>query len=139
VPVWVSAVNNPKVERLVYALLDTQSDGTIIEDTVFEELSAPAETVKIKLSTLLGKDATVTCKRVTGLRIRRYTSAHYVDLPATYTREFIPLDGEHIPTCQTAKAWFHLASIASEMPPLLDCSVGLLIGYNSRRFSPDKR
>jgi hypothetical protein len=130
VPVWISTVSNPKVERLVYALLDTQSDGTFIEGTVFDELSAPADDVKLKLSTLLGRDVTVVCKRVTGLRIRGYTSAHYVDLPATYTREFIPLNREHIPTCETAKAWFHLAGIASEMPPLLDCRVGLLIGYN---------
>ncbi len=130
VPVWISTINNPKVERLVYALLDTQSDATFIENTIFDELSTPADNIKLKLSTLLGKEVTVACKRVTGLRIRGYTSAHYVDLPATYTRDFIPLNREHIPTCDTARAWFHLETIASEMPPLLDCSASLLIGYN---------
>ncbi|XP_071832987.1 uncharacterized protein [Apostichopus japonicus] len=36
----------------------------------------------------------------------------------------------HIPSCETAKTWNHLTSIASEMPPLMNCKVGLLIGYN---------
>jgi Protein of unknown function (DUF1759) len=104
VPVWISAVDNPSVERLVYALLDTQSDGTFVDETVYKELSVPADSVKLKLSTLLGKDVTVTCKRVTGLRIRGYTSTHYINLPVTYTRDFIPLNREHIPTCETAES-----------------------------------
>ncbi|KAJ8041407.1 hypothetical protein HOLleu_12215 [Holothuria leucospilota] len=44
-----------------------------------------------------------------------------VDLPVTYTRDIIPLDKSHIPTCETAENWDHLSTIASEMPPLLDC------------------
>jgi len=130
VPVWVSTADSPQIERLVYALLDTQSDSTFIEEKVCEELSTATDPVKLKLSTLLGKDVTVTCKRAKGLRVRGYTSTQYVDLPPAYTRDFIPLDREHIPTCETAKSWNHLANIATELPPLLDCEVGLLIGYN---------
>ena len=130
VPVWVSVASNPEVEILVYALLDTQSDSTFIEETICERLSAPTDPVKLKLSTLLGKDVTVACKRARELRVRGYTSTRYISLPPTYTREFIPLDREHIPTCETAKRWSHLVNVCSEIPPLLQCEVGLLIGYN---------
>ncbi|KAK5925579.1 hypothetical protein CgunFtcFv8_018091 [Champsocephalus gunnari] len=35
--------------------------------------------------------------------------------------------------------WKHLADIAQEMPPLIDCGVGLLIGYDcSRALAPRK-
>lgn len=129
-PVWISTADNPRVEKLVYALLDTQSDSTFIEEKVCEELSASTDPVKLKLSTLLGKDVIVGCKRAKGLRIREYTSAQYTDLPSTYTRDFIPLNREHIPTCETAKNWSHLATIAAELPPLMDCEVPLLVGYN---------
>lgn len=130
VPVWLSTVSSPQAEILVYALLDTQSDSTFIEEAVCEKLSVQSDPVNMKLSTLLGKNVTVASKRVRDLRVRGYTSTKYIDLPPAYTQEFIPLNREHIPTCETAKRWNHLSSIASEMPPLLDCSVGLLIGYN---------
>ena len=130
VPVWVSTACNPQREELVYALLDTQSDSTFIEGRVCDELGASTDPIKLKLSTLLGKDVTVTCKRAKGLRIRGYMSAHYIDLPVTYTRDYIPLDRSHIPTGETARSWSHLAHLAPEIPPLLDCDVGLLIGYN---------
>ena len=130
VPVWVSTASNPQVEILTYALLDTQSDTTFIEEAVSGKLSAQSDPVNLKLSTLLGRDVTVACKKLRNLRVRGYTSAKYIDLPPTYTQECIPLDRAHIPTCETAKRWSHLSNIALEMPPLLSCDVGLLIGYN---------
>jgi hypothetical protein len=129
-PVWVSAANNPQAEKLVYVLLDTQSDSTFIDDTICEALSAPADPVKLKLNTLLGRDVTVSCKRAMGLRMRGYSMTNYIDQPPIYTRDYIPLDRRHIPTCATAKGWPHPACIATEMPPLLESDVGLLIGNN---------
>ncbi|PIK33816.1 hypothetical protein BSL78_29367 [Apostichopus japonicus] len=129
-PVWVSSISSPQTEKLVYALLDTQSDSTFIDGSICEELLVPTDPVKLELTTMRGKDSTVVSKRAKGLRVRGYTSSKCIDLPVTYTTDFIPLDKNHIPTCETAKNWNHLASIASEMPPLMDCEVGLLIGYN---------
>ncbi|XP_041789702.1 uncharacterized protein LOC121604290 [Chelmon rostratus] len=51
----------------------------------------------------------------------------------TYTREYIPLEQNSIPTRETAKRWTHLLCIAEEMPNLLDCPVALLIGYDCAR------
>ena len=39
-PVWVSCKNNPIAEKLVYALLDTQSDTTFIDQEVSDSLNA---------------------------------------------------------------------------------------------------
>ncbi|KAL1250801.1 hypothetical protein QQF64_018597 [Cirrhinus molitorella] len=58
-------------------------------------------------------------------------------LPPAYTRDFIPLERSHIPTPETARRWSHLNEIAHEIPMLLNCKVGLLIGYDcSRALAP---
>ena len=84
--------------------------------------------MKLKLSTIFGKDVTIASNRASNLRVKGYSSTKYIDLSLVYIRDFIPLDIRHITTCNTARRWSHLSSIATEMPPLLDCEVGLLIG-----------
>ncbi|KAK0143561.1 hypothetical protein N1851_018301 [Merluccius polli] len=139
VPVWVSTKSNPSNERLVYALLDTQSDTTFIDQAVSDALQAESCPVKLKLTTMLGRDAVLQSYRVTGLQVRSYSSANHIDLPPTYTKDYIPVNRTHIPTCDTAKCWNHLVAIANEIPPLQDCDIGLLIGYNcSRAMAPRK-
>ena len=136
VPVWISTTSNPDYELLTYALLDTQSDSTFIDQHISKELGAPAGDVRLQLSTMLGKNSTVHCKRVTDLRVRGYSSATYVYLPPSYTRD-IPHDRSMIPTRETAMKWNHLTGIANDIPALQDCDVGLLIGYNcSRALAP---
>ncbi len=137
VPVWVSAKQNPNGEKLVYALLDSQSDTTFIDKGVSDALQATTFPVKLKLTTMLGKDTVFQSERVTGLQVRGYKSGNYIDLPPTYTKDCIPANRNHIPTCKVAKNWNHLAVIAGEVPPLQDCDVSLLIGYNcSRSMAP---
>ena len=130
IPVWISTKENPQVEKLVYALLDTQSDSSFTEENLCSQLAAATEPCKLKVTTLLGKDVTVECQKASSLRVRGYTSTRVIDLAPTYTRDSIPLDREHIPTCETAKKWDHFKSITVEIPPLLDIDIGLLIGYN---------
>ena len=130
IPVWISTKENPRVEKLVYALLDTQSDSSFIEENLCSQLAAAIEPCKLKVTTLLGEDVTVDCQKASSLRVRGYTSTRVIDLPPTYTRDSIPLDRQHIPTCETAKKWDHFKSITVEIPPLLDIDIGLLIGYN---------
>lgn len=137
VPVWISATNAPEAETLVYALLDTQSTHTFVDQEVCEKLQAVSEPVKLKLATMVKRDTIVRSQRVQGLKVRGFFSSTCIDLPPAYTRDFIPLERTHIPTCQTASKWKHLANIAQEIPPLMDCAVGLLIGYDcSRALAP---
>ena len=133
VPVWVSSAKNPSKEQLVYALLDTQSDSTFIDQEVSNELQADTYPVKLKLTTMLGKNMITTSERVSGLRVRGFNSCLHIDLPHSYTRDCIPANRDHIPTHDTAKQWSHLTAITDNMPPLLSCDVGLLIGYNCPR------
>ncbi len=137
VPVWVSSAANPYKEKLVYALLDTQSDTTFIDQDLCHELQVKVCPVKLKLTTMMGENAIVNSERVSGLRVRGYSSATHILLPPTYTKDYIPANLEHIPTCETAKHWSHLSPIKDEVPPLLSCEIGLLIGYNcSRALAP---
>ncbi|XP_034454823.1 uncharacterized protein LOC117769793 [Hippoglossus hippoglossus] len=137
VPVWVSSISNPGLEKLVYALLDTQSDTVFVDQDVSQGLQTKAQPVRLKLTTMIGKDALMHSERVSGLRVRGYDSTILIDLPPAYTKDCIPVNRKHIPTCETARHWNHLSTIADEIPPQLECEVGLLIGYNcSRALAP---
>ncbi len=133
VPVWVSSAVNPYKEKLVYALLDTQSDTAFIDQEVSCELQVDVCPVKLKLTTMMGENAIVNSGKVSGLCVRGYSSATHIPLPPAYTKDCIPVNREHIPTCETAKRWSHLSPIIDDVPPLLSCEVGLLIGYNCPR------
>ncbi|KAK0130929.1 hypothetical protein N1851_034390 [Merluccius polli] len=137
VPVWVSSSKNPRAEKLVYAMLDTQSDTAFIDQEVSHTLHADEVPVKLKLTTMIGKDTVVESQKVSGLRVRGHNSTVLIDLPHVYTKDCIPVNRAHIPTCETARKWAHLNMLADEILPLQDCEVGLLIGYNcSRALAP---
>ncbi|KAL3973900.1 serine/threonine kinase 17 [Sarotherodon galilaeus] len=137
VPVWVSSEQHPGTEKLVYALLDTQSDTVFIDQDVSNNLQAKATPIRLKLTTLLGKDVVVPSERISGLKVRGYNSSEMIELPPAYTKECIPVNRSHIPTCETARRWNHLKEIRNEIPPQLECEVGLLIGYScSKALAP---
>ncbi len=137
VPVWVSTKQNPSYERLVYALLDSQSDTTFIDKGLCDALQTTMFPVQLKLTTMLGKDTVLQSERVSGLQVRAYKSGNYIDLPPTYTKDCIPVNRSHIPTREVAKNWNHLTALVDKIPPLQDCDVALLIGYNcSRSMAP---
>ncbi|KAL7877209.1 hypothetical protein SRHO_G00038520 [Serrasalmus rhombeus] len=117
---------------------DTQSSNTFVTEEVCDKLEVHTEPVKLKLSTMTDRSI-VNCLRASGLKVRGYSSKECIELPPAYTREDIPLEKTSIPTWKTAKGWTHLLSIADEMPDLLDCPAGLLIGYDCVRALKPKR
>lgn len=129
IPVWLSSSTKPK-EVLVYALLDSQSDTTFVLSEVAKLLETNQESVKLELSTMSSQTTVVQSNRLQDLQVRGLNSSKGISLSPTYTREFIPANKAHIPTNETAKAWPHLEHLQSEITPLQDCEVGLLIGYN---------
>ncbi|KAJ8022438.1 hypothetical protein HOLleu_37335 [Holothuria leucospilota] len=77
--------------------------------------------------------------RVSGLRVRGYNSTECIFLPSVYTRDVIPANRKHTPTPEAANMWPHLQSIAHEFSPILDCTVGLLIGFNCpKALAPER-
>ena len=130
VPVWVSSKSSPRDDYLLYALLDTQSDTTFILEETADILDPNSETANLRLSIMSARDNLIRYQKLRGLQVRGYDSDMFIDLPITYSRNFIPTDRSHIPTPTFAKKWPHLRRIAHLMHPMQDCEVGLLIGYN---------
>lgn len=65
---------------------------------------------------MMSKSVVVNSEKVSGLLVRGYCSSTLIQLPPAYTKDYIPANGEHIPTCETAKCWSHLSSIVDEIP-----------------------
>ncbi len=96
VPVWLSSQNDPVSEKLVYALLDTQSDTVFIEYAVSQSLKVDSCPVTLKLTTMVGKDSLISSERVSGLRVRGFNSTVVPDRPPAYTKECIQGQGSFI-------------------------------------------
>jgi hypothetical protein len=137
VPVWVSSTDNPQNEVLVYALLDSMSDLCFILDETSDKLQANHSNASLKLGTMSSLETRISCRKFSNLQVRAFNSSTTISLPPAYSRGFIPVDRSHIPTPEKASRWEHLSCVASELPPLQSCEVGLLIGYNcSQAFIP---
>ena len=132
-PVYVSHENDPSSERLVYALLDSQSDTSFILEKTCDSLGVTGVDVKLSLSTMFAENKMVESQKIKGLSVRGFNQSLRLPLPVTYTRQIMPANRSHIPTPETARKIPYLEAIASELMPLQDCEVGLLIGYNCAR------
>ena len=86
--------------------------------------------VELNMSTMSKANERVASQRIGNLQVRGYNNLDRVSLPAVYVTNQIPMDRNHIPTAVTVQKWPHLARINSEVPPLLDVNIGLLIGYD---------
>ena len=130
VPVSVSHSGRPDYERLVHALLDTQSDTTFILNDTCAALGVDGTPVKLSLSTMSASNQIIQSSRINGLHVRAYNGDSTFALPPTYTRDIIPTNREYIPTPAVAQRWPHLHSVTNKLIPLNECEVGLLIGYD---------
>ncbi|KAI7805752.1 hypothetical protein IRJ41_018562 [Triplophysa rosa] len=130
IPVWLSTTSDPDHEVLVYALLDSQSDTTFVLQEKADALVTEKKQVQLKLSTLSSRHTVIASQKLFGLQVRGFYTYKRISLPTTYTRDFIPANPSHIPTPKTARAWPHLENLAEEIAPMIECDVGLLIGYN---------
>ena len=127
VPVWLSSSSRPEKEELVYAILKETCD----------ELDAETQPTRLRLSTITSQESLIDSQRVSNLQARGYNSDLKMPIPIAYTSTSIPADEDHIPTKTTAKNWDHLRPIEDKMHDLLDCNVGLLIGYDcSQALTP---
>ena len=129
-PVYVSTKEKPNQEILVYALLDTMSDTTFVTEECCEKLGAMATPTQLRLTTMSNQNVDIPCRRVDGLVIRGLKSSERISMPESYTKDYIPVNEDHIPEPSTVNNWPHLHSIRSLLSPKQHCQVGLLIGYN---------
>ena len=85
----------------------------------------------LKLNTMYGQSEIVV-KKIEGLIVQHVTKTTApAALPKAYSRDFIPLKSNQIPTREIASKWPHLRQIKDQLLPLQeDMEVGLLIGCN---------
>ncbi len=132
-PVWISHQNDPNNERLVYALLDTQSDQTFILDKTATSLGVQGPKVTIQISTMSSEETLIECHKDSGLIVRGYNSEKRIHLPTTYTREYMPANKSHKPSPDAARKWSYLSEIADKLMSPQDLEVSILIGYDCPR------
>ncbi len=126
VPVWISHRDQPRSERMIYALLDTQSDTSFILHSTADALEQKGTQVSLLLSTLGATRQRVDSSVISGLTVRGFKSQKRIALPSVYTGEIMPANRDHIPTPEKAKIWSHLAHIQKDLMPLADWLVKLV-------------
>ena len=130
VPVIIHHKDSPEKTIKTYAVLDNQSNGCFMTNTLAKQLHVENEPVNLQLTTMLKHD-TIQSSIVHGLVIRGVKESVELTMPGTYTRERIPVDKELIPKPETLQCWPHLKTISKELSPYESkVDVGLLVGYN---------
>ena len=134
VPVWLSHRGNQSNERLVYALLDDQSDTTFVRDEALRSLGISGPETHLLLSTMHATDKLIKTMRIEDLVIQDFSRQVTLQLPKAFSREVIPARREQIPRPEYALQWPHLKKIADQIAPYRnDVEIGLLIGSDCPR------
>ena len=138
VPVQLWHKDNDRHKIVVYALLDDSSQGTFIVADILEMLNLSDrnhEAVSVKTLNGIGHDPEN--EYTDGLVVQccpGFVDRHNepsIQLPRTYSRSFLAVDAEEIPTPSKIRAWDHLKVISDKIPdydPAIP--IGLMIGGN---------
>ena len=129
VPVCITTEETQQ-EVLTYAMLDTQSDSSYVLSSIAESLGAQGPLVRLRLARMTSTADVTECMKLSGVSIRGLHTRKQIPLSQVYVRDFIPADDSLIATPDSARQWSHLEHIADQMPPLQDCEIGLLIGFD---------
>ena len=127
----VHSEDRPDNVHCVYAIIDNQSNASLITTNLADKLNANGPEWKYYLSTCAGEKEARHRRRVTGLIVRSI-HGRMSKLPTLIECDDIPKDKEEIPTPEIAWQYPHLSDIADEIPPLDDqAQVQLLIGRDA--------
>ena len=96
VPVWVNHADNPQNRKLVYALLDDQSDTTFVSQEVLDYLQVNRPKTQLFLSTMHAKIELVRSERIKGLQVSDTNHSMTIKLPTTFSCETIPAKRQQI-------------------------------------------
>ncbi|XP_048580423.1 uncharacterized protein LOC116604791 [Nematostella vectensis] len=130
-PVDVFLANSPEQAHRVYAIIDEQSNSTLITSELADELGADGPSEKYFLSTCSGDKEEKQGRRVLGLIVRSLNGTEH-KLPTAVECDSIPEDKREIPTPEMARSFPHLREIAAHIPPPeREAGVHLLIGRDA--------
>ena len=130
VPVYLSHKSCPDQKKLVYAMLDSQSDTSFITDQTLDSFNAPTEETVLNLATM-NACMPVICRKIDGFKVQGHGCQETVNLPTLYSRPEFPNDRSHIPSANICYKFDHLKSVATKLLPLQNVEVGLLLGYDT--------
>ena len=123
VPIWVGYKNSTKIFK-TYAILENCSQGSFIRDELVEELWITGRKLQLSLKTLTSE------KLVSGIDLKKNRTNEWIELPRTYSKQYLPVEREEVPTPNKIKKWTYLKSISREITKQDDIEIGILIGVN---------
>ena len=130
VPVKILHWKNIKKEVLTYAMLDSCSQGSFIQEDLIKELLLSGRKITLNLKTLNG-EKTESKMLIKGMDFKGVSGNNsWIKLPKMYTRTKFPVNKEEIATPDKIKQWDYLKVIASDITQTDSIKVGLLIGAN---------
>ena len=113
-------------------MLDNCSQGCFIKKNIRKGLGAGGRKTEIIIKTLNGNQE-VASTVISGLKVAsdiKEARQHWLDLPATYTREELPADVGEVATRDKLAGWEHLKELVDKVPRKSNIEIGLLIGAN---------
>ena len=113
----VSSKEKPQAVHRVYAIMDEQSNSSLISIELADELGASGPEEKYFLTTCSGTKETKYGRRVADVVIRSISGVT-ANLPTLIECSNIPQDKREIPMPEMARRFPHLQDIANEIPPL---------------------
>ena len=130
IPVRISHIDNPDKGKIIYAMLDSQSDSSFITDNTARALGLQGTETRLSLSTMTSSDRVVKCRRYRGLEVQGINSSIKIRLPQVYSRKSIPINYKYIPCSEMVEDWPHLHPLRGKLAPRLNHEVGILIGFD---------
>ena len=123
--------NRPQQSHRTYAIIDDQSNASMITPNLANRLGATGPIVKYFLTTCSGGREEKSGRRISGVVLRSLTGT-MARLPQLVECANIPEDKREIATPEMARQFSHLKEIADEIPPYdAKASVEILIGRDA--------
>ena len=118
IPVDIAYKEMPQNPHRVYAIIDNQSNTSLVSSELADMLREDGTEEKYFLMTCSSSKKTKSGRRATGLLAKSVVSHRQADLPVLVECDHIPEDRSEIPTPEMVKRFPHLEVIADEIPPL---------------------
>ena len=131
--VLVDVISKERPENIcrVYAIIDDQSNTSLITSDLADELGASGPEERYHLTTCSGEKEAKYGRRVTGVVLKSLNGTES-ELPTLIECNSIPRDKQEIPTPEMARRFPHLSDIANQIPKLdKNAEIHLLIGRDA--------
>ena len=122
---------NPHLTKRVYAIIDEQSNSSLVTSELADDLRADGPLEKYFLSTCSGEKEEKYGRRVAGITVCSLSGAEFA-VPTLTECDTIPQDKREISTPDMARSFPHLKAIAHEIPPVNESAkIHLLLGRDA--------